>query len=341
MYFSSQGVIKRKVSFTRPLAENSESDTLNIAYGIDKNFMFGCAISAASILLHNPDIKFSFHIFTDSLGDDEEEKFQNLSTQYNADINLYIVNCDELKSLPSTKNWSYATYFRFVIADLLYPEIETLLYIDADIVCKGSLHELLGIEFNNNIAAVVAEEDKVWWEKRAKALDEPGINAGYFNAGFLYINLAQWQKNDISSQAMSLLADEKVKSKISYLDQDILNILLIDKTTWLDKKYNTQYSINYELSKPKPVNPIKDDTVMIHYIGPTKPWHKWAENYACTEYFLDAKSASPWAKSPLLKAMTTSNMRYCAKHQFHNGRNSSAIYFFIMYLTKKIYNIKK
>ncbi|MCO4314523.1 lipopolysaccharide 3-alpha-galactosyltransferase [Pectobacterium versatile] len=336
MYFSSQGVIKRKVSFTRPLAENSESDTLNIAYGIDKNFMFGCAISAASILLHNPDIKFSFHIFTDSLSDDEEEKFQNLSTQYNADINLYIVNCDELKSLPSTKNWSYATYFRFVIADLLYPEIETLLYIDADIVCKGSLHELLGIEFNDNIAAVVAEEDKVWWEKRAKALDEPGINAGYFNAGFLYINLAQWQKNDTSSQAMSLLSDEKVKSKISYLDQDILNILLIDKTIWLDKKYNTQYSINYELSKPKPVSPIKDDTVMIHYIGPTKPWHKWAENYACTEYFLDAKRVSPWNQSPLLQATTTSNMRYCAKHQFHSDYILLGIISYLKYFYRKV-----
>ncbi|MFJ5409255.1 lipopolysaccharide 3-alpha-galactosyltransferase [Pectobacterium punjabense] len=337
MYFSSQGVIKRKVSFTHSLAEKSASDTLNIAYGIDKNFMFGCAISAASILLHNPGIKFSFHIFTDSLSDAEEKKFQTLSVQYNANIDIYIVNCDELKSLPSTKNWSYATYFRFVIADLLYPEFETLLYIDADIVCKGSLHDLLSIEFNNNIAAVVAEEDKVWWEKRAKALDEPGISAGYFNAGFLYINLAQWQKNDISSQAMSLLADEKIKSKISYLDQDILNILLIDKTIWLDKKYNTQYSINYELNEPKPVNPIKDETVMIHYIGPTKPWHKWAENYSCTKYFLDAKDNSPWKNEPLLEAITTSNIRYCSKHQFHNGDIIFGTISLLKYLYKKIF----
>ncbi|WCG82977.1 lipopolysaccharide 3-alpha-galactosyltransferase [Pectobacterium sp. A5351] len=337
MYFSSQGIIKRKISFTHPLTENSESDTLNIAYGIDKNFMFGCAISAASILLHNPDINFSFHIFTDSLNDDEEQKFRALSTQYNAEINIYIVDCDELKSLPSTKNWSYATYFRFVIADLLYPEIETLLYIDADIVCKGSLHELLKIEFSNNIAAVVAEEDKVWWEKRAKALDEPGINAGYFNAGFLYINLVQWHKYDISSQAMSLLAKDEIKSKISYLDQDILNILLTGKTIWLDKKYNTQYSINYELNKPKPVNPITDSTVMIHYIGPTKPWHQWAESYACTKYFLDAKKASPWNHSPLLQATTTSNMRYCAKHQFHNGDVVRGSLSFIKYFYKKVF----
>ncbi|WP_349254600.1 glycosyltransferase [Escherichia coli] len=36
------------------------------------------------------------------------------------------------------------------------------------------------------------------------------------------------------------------------------------------EKYNTRYSINYEL-KDKVDNPVNDDTVFIHYVGPTKP----------------------------------------------------------------------
>ncbi|MGK2888720.1 MAG: glycosyltransferase [Candidatus Malihini olakiniferum] len=45
---------------------------------------------------------------------------------------------------------------------------------------------------------------------------------------------------------------------------------------FLDKKYNTQFSINYEIKyKSGETYPhyINDNTVFIHYIGSTKPWH--------------------------------------------------------------------
>ncbi|MGU0042771.1 glycosyltransferase [Escherichia coli] len=38
----------------------------------------------------------------------------------------------------------------------------------------------------------------------------------------------------------------------------------------MDAKYNTQFSLNYELKKSF-VCPINDETVLIHYVGPTKP----------------------------------------------------------------------
>ncbi len=40
-------------------------------------------------------------------------------------------------------------------------------------------------------------------------------------------------------------------------------------------------------------NPITPETVLIHYIGPTKPWHEWA-NYPTAQPFISAKDASPW-----------------------------------------------
>ncbi|MFP1557745.1 glycosyltransferase [Escherichia coli] len=49
-------------------------------------------------------------------------------------------------------------------------------------------------------------------------------------------------------------------------------------------EYNTRYSINYEL-KDKVDNPVNDDTVFIHYVGPTKPWHEWAD-YPVSRSFL-------------------------------------------------------
>ena len=54
------------------------------------------------------------------------------------------------------------------------------------------------------------------------------------------------------------------------MDQDILNLILLGKVKFIDAKYNTQFSLNYELKKSF-VCPINDEIVLIHYVGPTNP----------------------------------------------------------------------
>lgn len=66
-----------------------------------------------------------------------------------------------------------------------------------------------------------------------------------------------------------MLSDPEIV-KITHPDQDVLNMLLADKLVYADIKYNTQFSLNYQL-KESFKNPVTNDTVFIHYIGPTKP----------------------------------------------------------------------
>ncbi|MEE3663329.1 lipopolysaccharide 3-alpha-galactosyltransferase [Brenneria sp. g21c3] len=336
MYFDKKVVINKKITLNNDLL-TAENETFNIAYGIDRNFIFGCGISIASILLNNKDMNFTFHIFTDFFSPQDIIDFQNLCQQYNTQIIIYIVNCEELKQLPSTKNWSYATYFRFVIADFFYNVLNSILYLDADIICKGSIRNLQKVNIENHLAAVVTEGEKEWWDKRAIALGDHNISNGYFNAGFLLINITQWGTEDISRAAMALLAKDEIKERISFLDQDILNILLVERVVFVSKAYNTQYSINYELKKiKKHIIPITQDSVLVHYIGPTKPWHEWASYYECSSYFLTAKKNSPWYDSKLLKAHTASQLRYSAKHQLHNRKLLLGLKSYASYFLKKI-----
>lgn len=334
MYFNKDDIIQKKMVLNKVYQDSEEK--FHVSYGIDRHFLFGCGISIASILMNNKDINFTFHIFTDFFEEKDLSEFKLLCEQYNTEIIVYIISCDELKSLPSTKNWSYATYFRFIIADFLSPLVDRLLYLDADIICKGSLKELVKLDLNNVIAAAVAERDNEWWNHRAEALGNDDIATGYFNAGFLLLNLSQWEKEDISSQAMNLLSNDAVKKKISFLDQDILNLLIVNKVLFLGKQYNTQFSVNYELKKGGVVSPISKDTVLIHYIGPTKPWHEWSAVYPITQYFRVAQETSPWKHTPLLQAESANQLRYCAKHRFHQGKIWRGVYYFMLYFIKKI-----
>ncbi|PWC19851.1 lipopolysaccharide 3-alpha-galactosyltransferase [Brenneria roseae subsp. roseae] len=336
MYFNKEMVIEKvfKFSFSK------EREDLNIAFGTDKNFLYGCAISIASILLYNKDKKLSFHIFTDLIDEENKEKFRELAKLYNADISIYIVNCEWLKNLPSNKNWSYAIYFRFIASDYLLDKLDKFLYLDSDIICKGDIQEIIALDINNVVAAVITDRDVSWWEKRAETLGVSSIKKGYFNSGVLLINLKNWDDESVTEKTMEMLKDDNIKNRITYPDQDILNMLLSDRVIFLDKKYNTQFSLNYELkcktgeTYPHPIN---DNTIFIHYIGPTKPWHEWAE-YPSSSYFYIARNNSPWKDVPLEEATSANQLRYCAKHQFHKNKIINGIINYIKYFLKKTKN---
>lgn len=340
MYFNESNIIKEVIIIG---TANSNNDTLHIAYGIDKNFFLGCGVSISSILITNPDYSFSFHIFTNFLNDEFQNKFKQLAENYNTCITIYLVDDNSLTDLPTTKNWTIATYFRFIVAEFFYNEIDKILYLDADIICKGSLHELFSLKFETNIAYVVIEKDPIWWQKCAARLDEKKLLSGYFNAGFLLIDLKKWKSFNVNKKALELLSNKNLSEKFTHLDQDVLNLILLEKVKYLDRKYNQQVSINYELkyklnSQHKLL--ISDETIMIHYIGPTKPWHNWAKNYTCSKYFLNAKSLSPWKSTDLLSATTATQMRYCAKHKLHQKKFFASIFYFIKYSIYKINYLK-
>ncbi len=223
--------------------EETENLCLDIAYGTDKNFLFGCGISIASVLKYNEGSRLCFHVFTDYFGDDDRKYFDALAHQYKTRIKIYLINGNRLRSLPSTKNWTYAIYFRFVIADYFVDKAPKVLYLDADIICQGSIEPLINFSFpDHKVAMVVAEGKNDWWEKRAYSLGVAGIANGYFNSGFLLINVNQWAVEQVSARAIEMLNDPEIVKKITHPDQDVLNMLLADKLIFADVKYNTQFS---------------------------------------------------------------------------------------------------
>ncbi|QGX89437.1 hypothetical protein BHJ80_24165 [Escherichia coli] len=63
-------------------------NTLDIAFGIDRNFLFGCGVAIASILLNNREISCEFHMFLPDYTRMDKDKlyFSDLAKQYNSRI---------------------------------------------------------------------------------------------------------------------------------------------------------------------------------------------------------------------------------------------------------------
>ncbi|HCH7934541.1 MULTISPECIES: glycosyltransferase [Providencia] len=326
-------MIKNKISIG--YIDEDEYNAIHVAYGIDNNFLYGCGVSIVSLLINNLDKKFIFHVFIDNLMKDADiKKFREICSQYNTRVILYFIDATSLSNLPTTKNWTHAIYFRFIIAEYFKNKINYLLYLDADIICHRKIDDLIHEMLDGKVAAVVAERDASWWKNRANNLGFPEISAGYFNSGVMYINLVVWHEQHVTKNAVDLLMNHSISAKLSYPDQDVLNILLMGKVVYIKSIFNTQFSLNYEL-KDKFEYPVNEQTVFIHYVGPTKPWHEWA-CYPSAEPFLKARMASPWRDIPLMEPSSSNYLRYCAKHKIKQKKYLQGLIFYIQYFVSKI-----
>ena len=327
MKFDCHQSIKKILDFNQvPTEQNAQ---LNIAWGVDKNFMFGAAISMTSVLLHNKGLNIHFHLFTDYLDEDYQQRIAKLAEQYSANISIYVMDSDGLKILPSGHAWSHAMYFRFIAFEYLGEKIDSILYIDADVMCKGSLLELTQINISNHVAAVVKDVD----DSPARDIEK---NSEYFNSGVIYANLRKWKEQDFINAAFDILLDKS--KKLSFPDQDVLNIIFLGKVIFLPRKFNAIYGIKQEL-KSKNLSLYKEyitqDTILIHYVGVTKPWNSWA-NYPSAVYFVEAWKASPWADVPLLPARTPKQYKKKSRHERLQGKYFASIISYIGYLRAKL-----
>ncbi len=335
MFFDKRTIVKKII---RESAKNnlSSKDSLNIAYGVDENFLFGAAISMTSILLNNSDIDITFHLFTDYVDDDYCLRVKELADKYNTCIIIYVIDSESIKRLPSSVSWSYAMYFRFIAFEYLCYELDSLLYLDADIMCKNSLSLLKNMALDEKYAAVIKDIGNTR-SSSFERLELDGIQNQYFNSGVIYANLFKWREESLTEKALGMLSDSELVKKLYYYDQDVLNILFFGKVIFLSKDYNCIYTLKNEIKTDdhqKYKSIITDSTVLIHYTGITKPWHEWSR-YPAARFFDIAYEASPWKGLPLIKAKTKKQLKKEYKHEFKQGKRIKGLSTYIKYLLSK------
>ena len=237
----------------------SQSDGINIAFGIDKNFAFQMGITILSIIDNNRQENLIFNVFANSIFEKDIEKLKIVAEENGVNINIYVINIENAEKITGLK-WR-AVYNRFFAPLLTDNNNKKVLYLDADIVCLGSLRELFELEFDNNLAMVVEDQGAV--DGYIKTLNLQ--NGKYFNAGMIFIDIEAWNNNKISEQALKMLKDRD----LFLLDQDALNVLLDGKLIYLPIKWNQMCNMEKKRTK------IYDDTIIVHYASINKPWHSW------------------------------------------------------------------
>lgn len=307
------------------IGDNNISNPLNIAVGIDENYVAQMGVMLTSIVDNNSSMAFNVHIFTSSALTANVDKF-NVFTKCNKRVNIkiYVIEESNFNDLHIAQyNMSIATYFRIVIPQILYNHLDYVLYMDADIICINKINDLINETFDGY--PVLAAIDQIPDDISAKYKKALGMekDAEYFNAGILYIDLKKWHDLEISSKAFAVLQQRKLK----LMDQDALNIVAVNMWKKLPIKYNYMY---------KDDRAIPNDTVLIHYTGGMgKPWQPWNDRLEGAILFNKYRAMSLW-KDYQYKLRHYREWRMWHKEMLRRGEYCRAAKYYMCYIMAKL-----
>jgi len=240
---------------------------MNIAFCINRLALIGLGVTVTSLIRNCADTKkLKIYFLCADLKEEDtkrltlllaDEKFKG---QHFFKYFKPYVEFGKLRSLMG--DWT--AYGRLLLSDLV-TEVETILYLDADLVVELDVLQLSDFDLGNQpLAAIYGSEIKYALEHRF-LIDDCQLTAEgtYFNSGILLLNLTLWRAQELKKVCLEFA--NKYPYNLLTCDQTILNALFSKSILLLPDTFN----VPWYASAPQPRS---DEKLILHFVGSPKPW---------------------------------------------------------------------
>jgi lipopolysaccharide biosynthesis glycosyltransferase len=191
-------------------------------------------------------------------------------------LTLHSIAENRLAGLPSLSQFTPAMWYRTFLPELL-PDVDRVLYLDADTIVADSLEPLWELDLGDNYLAAVTNVFQRNHLQRPKELGLAGPEV-YFNSGVLLMNLEQ-MRADGAAEAVRSYARAHTR-ELEWPDQDALNVVLGSRRKELHPRWNCMNSMFAFRSARRvfgraAVREARSRPGIRHFEGPAenKPWH--------------------------------------------------------------------
>jgi len=248
----------------------------------DDNYAQHLGVALISIIENYQDSRLLvFHIFDNNISAHNKEYLEIIGGNKNVTLIFYKITPGLLNDCPEVNHLTKTCYARLLVAELLPPGINKVIYLDADIVVSGDVSELYDQDLGDFPLGAVAD---VMSREILRIYFYPGL-FNYFNSGVLLINLDLWRREAIKQKAWEFI--RCYSSDIIRADQDVLNCLFKNNWKLLDNRFNTDLKRKGFLAKPV------SNVIILHYSDRIKPWHYLFVGLSGCHYFTYLKK-TPW-----------------------------------------------
>lgn len=324
-------VLSHAITETIHFGRKPEEGDFHIALTGTADYIPHMGVVALTVHAHNRDMPICYHFFVNHLEDIERKRLEKAAEIMDSPLEVHLIDDSAFRTLLLSDGVA-AFFYRFLVAPAIAPVADRVLYLDGDMMCRGSLKYLRDLDFQGNDVAVVSDRKEELQMKRVHT-------KRYFNAGMMLINVKQWMEENRFDEIVHR-AEENVKrvgNRLSHHDQDIHNEMLDGKCLYLEKRYNYLYNLDRQsLFKKQPVNEDYKNQVIIHFAGHAKPWYSWVQDWPVVKEYAAIQKASPWKDVPLVEPKGRKNLHQAARTARMRGKYGEMVKYYVRYFGEKI-----
>lgn len=262
---------------------------MNVLYASNDEYAGLLGVSLYSLLVNNKGMEeINIYILTNGITESNIQKLITMTKSFNRNISFIdITDLEERIGFPiNSCGYNITTFARLFINDILPAEIKKILYLDCDIIVRGSIEKLWETDVDNVYVAAVVEVYMPENKKRNIGLEK---NDPYYNAGMLLINRKRWADENLEENFLEYY--KQMKGELLYNDQDIINHCCKRKIKAVSPTYNFEPNVyyfpyeylqkincQYFVEGKSKYESMVIDPVMIHFLGDERPWVKGNKN---------------------------------------------------------------
>lgn len=288
---------------------------MNIMIVTNSKYLEAAYVMLTSLFLHHIEDKIDIYLPYEDLNEHELTELQQFVEAIpRKKIYPFFIGGEFKQQVSSNSGISIETYYRILGINLLPEDVDRILYLDVDMVIKGSLWDLYNKEIGEH-PFVVCEDifGKIngFCEENKGRLGIPKPYL-YFNAGVMLFNVCYIKEHNLVEEMLQSIYQNY--ARYLYNDQDVMNELYYNKVIYVGwNEYNCPpawYYLNKErlgkgilefadygtlqVKSKEPVfideyqnitREIYDNAKIIHYLGDTKPWSITREDASLYEIF--------------------------------------------------------
>ncbi len=211
---------------------------IQVAFSTDERFVAQTGV-ALHTLLKRASRPVAVTVLSSGLAEADRHRLEAVARRFGAMIRVIAVDPNLAADLPILhRRMSPAVYFRLWLADFLPGNMDRILYLDSDIICRGDIAPLFDADLGGATLGAVRQFRTSRW---GSVLLRPSyraslMRADLFNSGVLLIDLKRWRARGIAD---AVLAWRRASGQLTRLhDQDALNAILRDDWHQLSARWN-------------------------------------------------------------------------------------------------------
>ena len=291
----------------------ADDTRMNVLVSVNDSYVMPLAVMLGSLLKTNDAAQVTVWLLHLGLSEASLDAVRGVVEGPGAELVAVPLDDALFEGYPTANYISKETYLRLLAGEVLPPELHRILWLDADMLVRGSLDELYRADFGDNALVACGHGEDLPGSMREHC-EELGMAPNeYINAGMLLINLDAWRALDLRAKAEELV---QLGIKLSYADQDMVNLIFGGRIALVDDRvYNLRTNQPFS---PEQLAEARSQARIIHYCGVRKPWA--LSDLQLSDLWRDAYAQSPFGAKKLRLISSVGLSRMMGKFKEQTGR---------------------